>query len=102
MTDSFHEQVFVAPKGSFGLKLIAAVTALAVTMAVFIGYAYLRRRHAESRGAAGSAARTKSPEPKMSPKAMVLADDALIQGSKTIVGGTVRNTSAETLRQVSV
>jgi hypothetical protein len=32
----------------------------------------------------------------------VLVDDALLQGSKTIIGGTVRNTSAEKLDDVSV
>jgi len=101
MTDSFHEQTFVEPKGSFGLRLVAGISALAVTVAVFIGYAYLRRRHAENSGSALSAAQAK-PEPKKSPKAIVLVDDALMQGSKTIVGGTVRNTSAEPLGQVSV
>lgn len=101
MTDSLHEQIFVAPKGSFGLKLVAGISALAVTVAVFIGYAYLRQRHAGN-GGATSNAQTQSPEPKKSPKAIVLMDDALLQGSKTIVGGTVRNTSAERLEQVSV
>lgn len=100
MPDSFHEQIFVAPKGSFGLRLVAGISALAVTVAVFIGYAYLRRRHAENT-ATLSAAQTK-PEPKKSPKAIVLVDDALMQGSKTIVGGTVRNTSAERLGQILV
>lgn len=102
MTDSLHEQIYVAPKGSFGLKLIAGLSALAVTVAVFIGYAYLRKRHAENGGGMPSTARTQSPEPKKSPKAIVLVDDALMQGSKTIVGGTVRNTSSETLGHVSV
>ena len=100
MTDSFHEHTFVAPKGPFGLRLVAGISALAVTVAVFIGYTYLRRRHAENSGTSLSA-QTK-PEPKKSPKAIVLVDDALMQGSKTIVGGTVRNTSAERLEQVSV
>ena len=101
MTNSFHEQTFVSPKGSFGLRLVAGISALAVTVAVFIGYAYLRRRHAENSAAALSAAQPK-PEPRKSPKAIVLVDDALMQGGKTIVGGTVRNTSAERLGQVSV
>ena len=101
MTDSFHEQTFAAPKGSFGLRLVAGISALAVTVSVFVGYAYLRRRHAENSRTALSAAQPR-PEPKQSPKAIVLVDDALMQGSKTIVGGTVRNTSAERLGQVSV
>lgn len=99
MPDSFHEQIFVEPKGSFGPKLVAGISALAITVALFIGFAYLRRRHAEN--TALSAAQTK-PEPKPSPKAIVLVDDALMQGGKTILGGTVRNTSAERLGQISV
>ena len=99
MPDPFHEQIFVAPKGSFGLRLVAGISALAVTVALFIGFAYLRRRHAEN--IALLAAQTK-PEPKPSPKAIVLVDDALMQSGKTIVGGTVRNTSAERLGQISV
>jgi len=102
MTDSLREQTFVAPKGSFGLKLVAGISALAVTVAVFIGYAYLRQRHAENGGATMSTAQTQSREPRKSPKAIVLVDDPLLQGSKTIVGGAVRNTSAERLEQVSV
>ena len=102
MTDSFHEQIFVEPKGSLGLRLVAGICALAVTVAVFIGYAYLRRRHAENSSAAVSTAQRKAPEPKTSPKAIVLMDDALMQGSKTLVGGSVRNTSGESLGQVSV
>ena len=101
MTDSFHEQIFVEPKGSFGLRLVAGICALAVTAAVFLGYAYLRRRHAEN-SAALSTAQMKAAEPKTPPKAIVLVDDALMQGSKTIVGGSVRNTSGESLGQVSV
>ena len=99
MTDPFHQQVFVEQKSSFGLKLIAGISALAVTVALFFGYAYLRRRHAEK--SALLVVQTK-PEPKPSPKAIVLVDDALMQAGKTIVGGTVRNTSSERLEQVSV
>lgn len=41
-------------------------------------------------------------EPKKPPKALVMVDEALLQGSKTIIGGTVRNTSTEKLEGVSV
>jgi len=99
MTDPFHEQIFVEQKSSFGLKLIAVISALAVTVALFMGYAFLRRRHAEK--SALLVAQT-MPEPKPSPKAIVLVDDALMQAGKTILGGTVRNTSSERLEQVSV
>ena len=101
MTDSLHEELFIQPKGSFGLKLIAGISALAITIAVLVGYAYLRQRHALSSRAQALAAQ-QSAQPKGSPKAVVLVDEALLQGNKTIVGGTVRNTSAERLEHVTV
>jgi len=100
MTQSFNEELFVEPKGSFGLKLVAAISALAVTIAVLAGYAYLRQRHA--RNAVTASTQAGSPQPKKPVKAMVLVDEALLQGNKTTVGGTVRNTSSEKLQQVKV
>ena len=99
MTQSFNEELIVEPKGSFGLKLVAAISALAVTIAVLAGYAYLRQRHARN---AITASQTNPPQPKKPVKAMVLVDEALLQGNKTTVGGTVRNTSSEKLGQVKV
>jgi hypothetical protein len=101
MTDSLHEELFLEPKSSSSLKLIAGIAAVVVTLAVVFGYAYLRRRHAE-RSAAVALAQREAVQPKLIPKALVLVDDALIQGNKTVVGGTVKNTSAEVLRQVMV
>lgn len=102
MTHSLDEELFVEPKGSLGLKLVAAISALVVTIAVLAGYAYLRQRHARNSGVPASTTQSESPQPKKSPKAMVLVDEALLQGNKTFVGGTVRNTSAERLGQVAV
>jgi hypothetical protein len=100
MTDSLHQQLYVEPKSSFGLKLIAAISAFVVTISVLVGYAYLRQRHAVNAGAPASA--QSSPEPKKPPQALILVDDALLQGNKTLVGGTVKNTSSERLAQVAV
>lgn len=102
MNDSLNQELFVEPKGSFGLKLIAGVSALAVTIAVLLGYAYLRQRHAAKSSAPTSSAQRELIQPKGPAKALVLVDEALLQGNKTIVGGTVRNTSAEKLAQVTV
>lgn len=102
MTDSLHEELFVEPKGSMGLKLVAAISAIAITIAVLAGYAYLRQRHAGNAASTASTAGTDSGEPKKSPQALILVDEALLQGNKTIVGGTVKNTSAERLGQVAV
>jgi hypothetical protein len=99
MTDSLHEQLYVEPRSSFGLKLIAAISAVVVSIALLGGYAYLRQRHA---GIADATAKSRSsPEPKK-PQALILVDDALLQGNKTLVGGTVKNTSTERLAQVAV
>lgn len=100
MSDSLHEQRFVEPKGSLGLKLVAGLCALALTVAVLVGYSYLRQRHAAD--TASIAPRAASPEPRKPPKAVVLVDEALLQGNRTMVGGTVRNVSNEGLEQVTV
>lgn len=102
MNDSLQEELFVEPKGPFGLKLVAAISALALTIALLLGYTYLRQRHVAGGGTPSLAAQTDVPEIKTSPKAVVLVDEALLQGNKTIVGGTVRNTASETLEQVTV
>jgi len=101
MSDFLHEEVFLEPKSSFGLKLIAGISALVVTLGVVFGYAYLRRRHVE-KSAALAIAQRESVQAKQTPKALVLVDEALLQGNKTVVGGVVRNTSADPLRQVTV
>ena len=102
MTDSLHEEIFLEPKSSFGIKLIGAIAAIVVTVSVLAGYAYLRKRYAENNATRVSNALAESNKPQPIPKALVLVDEALIQGNKTVVGGTVKNTSNETLRNVSV
>ena len=102
MADSLHEDLFLEPKSSLGIKLIGAVAAIVVTVSVLIGYAYLRKRYAENNATRASIAKAASAQPQLTPKALVLVDEALLQGNKTVVGGTVKNTSAETLRNVTV
>jgi hypothetical protein len=93
------ERFLVEPKTSMGLKLVAAVFAIVVTIGVLIGYSYLRQRHS---GTASLSTAQKSPEAKKPPQAVVLVDEALLHGNKTVVGGTVRNISPAKLEQVSV
>jgi hypothetical protein len=92
--------LFGEPKGSLGAKLVAGVCALVITALVLAGYALLRRRSHLQNASAGPQAL--SAEPKGPPKAMILIDDALLQGGKTIIGGTVKNTSAQKLEGLSV
>jgi len=102
-TDSTHTELLIEEKGSAGNKLVAIICALAVTAIVFAGYTYLRMRNAQQRLAAAAAqASPTSDTPKGPAKAHILVDDALLKGGKTVIGGTVRNISAEKLTGLTV
>lgn len=96
MSESFPEEIFVERKSSTSLKLIAAFAAAVIGILVLVGYGYLRRRHAEN-AASTLAAANPAPEPRPSPKALVLVNEALLKGGSSTIGGTVKNTSSETL-----
>lgn len=99
MSDSIHEELLLIPKSSIGLKIIAAIAALAVAALFLGGYFYLRQRHAE--GVARSNI-VPAPEQRQPPKAMILVDDPTLSGGKTTLAGTVRNTSNESLAGLQV
>lgn len=99
ITESDHEEVFIQATESSGLKIVAAVSALLITALLFVGYAYLRKRHAQSAAAAQQASST---QPKAPAQALILVDEALIEGSNTLLGGTVKNISNEKLSAVFV
>ncbi|HEY2975021.1 MAG TPA: hypothetical protein VGJ48_21070 [Pyrinomonadaceae bacterium] len=92
--------LLVEPKRSVGLKVLAGISALVITALVFTGYALLRKRHAQ--GSAGVVVSSPGTAQRKPPKALVMVDDALLQGSKTIIGGTVRNTSTEKLEGLAL
>ena len=98
MIESHQNELFVEPKSSAGPKLLAAVAALLVTALVFAGYTLLRKRHA---GALASSQPASATETKP-PKALIIIDEALLQGGKTTIGGIVRNTSSEKLEGLAV
>lgn len=100
MIDSQQDELFAEAKSSVAPKLLAAVSALVITGLVFTGYALLRKRHAQDSASLYSSA--PGAEPRKAPKALVIVDEALLQGGNTILGGTVRNTSAEKLEGLSV
>jgi hypothetical protein len=93
-----HEEVFIKATESSGLKIAAAVSALLITALVFVGYSYLRKRHAQSVTALEQAASA----PKAPSRALILVDEAILQGSNTVLGGTVKNISNEKLNGLSV
>lgn len=97
MIDSHQEEVFVEGARSFPIKLVGAGAALLITALVFTGYTLLRKRHAESAAPSVPVAEVRQP-----PKVLVMVDEALLQGGKTILGGTVKNTSTEKIDGLSV
>lgn len=99
MIDSKQEELFTESRRAVGPKLLAALAALLITGLVFAGYAILKKRHAQDSASVSLATR---PEPRQPPKALIVIDEALLQGGKTIIGGTVKNTSTERLEGLSV
>jgi hypothetical protein len=90
MITEHSEEVFIEATESSGLKIAAAISALVITALVFVGYAYVRKRHAQSTPTSQEAA---SAQPKAPPRALILVDEALLQGSNTLLAGTVKNIS---------
>jgi hypothetical protein len=101
LIDSNTEEIFAESKRSTGVKILGAVLALALTAGVFVGYTYLRNKHTRE-AAASLASQSALAEPKGPPQALIMIDDALLQGSKTVLGGTVKNTSAQKLGPLSI
>ena len=99
ITESEHEEIFIQASESSGLKMLAAISALVITALIFVGYAYLRKRQVQSIVPAQQSA---TAQPKASPQALILVDEALLQGSNTVLGGTVRNISNGRLSGLSI
>ncbi len=100
MIDSHQEELFAESKGSQLRWVVGGVSAILISALLFAGYGFLRKRHAQR--TAGLEARAMAPVRKVSPKALILVDDAMMEGSKSLVGGTVKNTSGGKLADVSV
>lgn len=96
LIDSNAEEVFAESKRSPAIKILGAILAVALTGGVFAGYTYLRNKHARE-VAAKVASQSVSAEPKGPPQALITIDDAMLRGGKTVLGGAVKNTSAQKL-----
>lgn len=101
LIDSGSEEVFKESKRSPVIMVVGAVLALTITTLVFLGYTYLRNRHAQDT-AASVESQAVSEEPKGPPQALITIDDALLQGTKSVIAGTVKNISAQRIGPISV
>src|ERR1043166_2474565 len=77
--------------------LVGVLCALILTGSVLGGYLFLRKRHERQMAAAAAEKVEKS-----KPKVEVIVDDAMIEGKKSILSGTVHNISGEALHNVAV
>src|ERR1041384_2600211 len=73
--------------------LVGVLCALILTGSVLGGYLFLRKRHERQVAAAAAAEKVE----KSKPKVEVIVDDAMIDGKKSILGGTVHNILGEPL-----
>jgi hypothetical protein len=102
MIESSQPELYTEPKRSAGPMLLAGLAALLITGLVLTGYALLRKRHAEGSGSLASSKATTTTPTQQRPKALVIVDEAMLQGGLTTIGGAVRNTSTEKLQDLSV
>ncbi len=77
--------------------LIGVLCALVVTGLLLGGYLWLKKRH-ERQVAAALAIETQ----KKAPKVEVFVDENIVENKKALLGGTIHNTSNETLRGLAV
>jgi hypothetical protein len=87
---------------SRGLTIIALICAVLITGLVFAGYAYLRKRHAQQTLAVTPAAKPDLAQSRGPAKAEIFVDEALLEGDQTIIGGTIKNISNESLSNLLV
>jgi hypothetical protein len=97
LTDSGQTHLLTEEKPSVGLRFAAVASAILITALLLSGYAYLRKRHALQASATRNPIQKSAPLPKGPPKAHVQVNDAMLQGGKTLIGGTVKNISSQKL-----
>ncbi|HEY6119474.1 MAG TPA: hypothetical protein VIV66_05910 [Pyrinomonadaceae bacterium] len=99
--DSIEFGLVTEPKRSAGPKVLAALCALLITAGLLAGYAYVRKRHV-MQNLAATAPGPVDTTPKGPPKAQIIVDEPILKGSETIIGGSVKNLSTQTLSGLSV
>lgn len=103
LTDSSNSDgLFENSRTTVGLKFVAAISALLITAVVLVGYAYLRQRHANQTLSSANPTERGQKQAKTTPKAHIVVDEAMLKSGQTLLGGTVKNISAEKLRGLEV
>jgi hypothetical protein len=98
--DPFHPEASNQQHDSTRRKLLAAVCAVAVTALLLVGYAYIRKYHAQRILAnATPPVESVSKGPAL---AHVVVDEPTIEKGMTTVGGVVKNISSQQLSGISV
>jgi hypothetical protein len=101
LNDSIDLVMADEARKSNALKAIAVLCAILLTGALLAGYAVMRKRHAQQTLEA-IAIETPEAPPKSTPKAQIIMDEPLLKGGDTIIGGRVKNISAEKLTGLTV
>jgi hypothetical protein len=83
-------------------KILAVVLAFVATAAMLLGYAYMRKRHAEKLIASSTVLATPDTGPKGPAVAHILIDDPMLDKGVTTIGGVVKNISKRELSGLSV
>ena len=103
INDPFHpEEAAARAQESNKGKLLAAVCAVAVTALLVVGYAFIRKYHAQRALAENTPPPVAESGPKGPPLAHVVIDEPTLAKGMTTIGGVVKNISKQELTGLSV
>jgi hypothetical protein len=103
INDPFHlEETVARQRGSGRRKILAAVCAVGITAVLLVGYAYIRKYHAQQFLAENTPAPVTDSGPKGPPLAHVVIDEPTLAKGITTIGGVVKNISQQELSGLSV
>jgi hypothetical protein len=103
INDPFHPEEAIAREQESGKrKVLAAVCALAITAMLLVGYAFIRRYHAQRVLLNSAPPPVADAGPKGPPLAHVVIDEPTLEKGMTTIGGVVKNISKQELNNISV
>lgn len=103
INDPFNpDAAFARERESNKRKILAVVLAFCATSGILLGYAYMRKRHAEKVIANSTVPSTPDTGPKGPAVAHILIDDPMLDKGVTTIAGRVKNISKRELSGLSV